>query len=131
MLKYSLLVLSAPDSGSGNLAAARFAEAVIAGGHQLYRVFFLDRGAATGLASAVLPQDEQNVAGLWSGLANDHGTELILCIASALKQGVLDETEATRYEQAAATILPGFEIGGLGLLVEAMADSDRLLTFGG
>lgn len=130
-MKYSLLVLSAPDTGSGNLTAVRFAESLVARGHELYRVFFLDRGAATGLASAVIPQDEQNIGDLWTSLASKHGTELILCVASALRQGVLDETEATRYEQPAATMLPGFEIGGLGLLVEAMAESERLLTFGG
>ena len=130
-MKYSLLVLSAPDTGSGNLTAVRFAQSLLAQGHKLYRVFFLDHGAATGLASAVVPQDEQNVSDLWASLAAQHGTELILCISSALRQGVLDESEAARYEKPASTMLSGFEIGGLGLLVEALAESDRLLTFGG
>ncbi|MEP1471741.1 MAG: sulfurtransferase complex subunit TusD [Halieaceae bacterium] len=130
-MKYSLLVLSAPDTGSGNLTAVRFAESLVAQGHKLYRVFFLDRGAATGLSSAVVPQDEQNVSDLWASLAEQHGAELILCIASALRQGVLDDSEAARYEHPSSTLLPGFEIGGLGLLVEALAESDRLLTFGG
>lgn len=130
-MKYSLLVLSAPDSGSGNLTAARFASALVGAGHELFRVFFLDRGAATGLASTVLPQDELDVKRLWQALATDHGAELVLCVSSALRQGVLDASEATRYESPAATIQEGFVLGGLGLLVESLAESDRILTFGG
>ena len=130
-MKYTLLVLSAPDSGSGNLAANRFASALADAGHELYRVFFLDRGTATGLGTTTLPQDELDVAGLWSTLAQAQGVELVLCVSSALRQGVLDNAEAERYDKPAATLRQGFTLGGLGLLVEALAESDRVLTFGG
>ncbi|HEY7775951.1 MAG TPA: sulfurtransferase complex subunit TusD [Kineobactrum sp.] len=127
---YSLLVLAAPVSGHTSLTAARFAGAAVARGHQLKRVFFLDNGALTGLASAVTPQDENSALAQWQQLGASHNVELIVCISSALKRGVLDATEAERYERDAITLHPAFELGGLGLLVDAMQCSDRLITFG-
>lgn len=130
-MNYTLLVLASPTSGTGSLAAARFAEAALARGHHILRVFFLDEGAANGLATAVTPQGEQDPLTLWAGLAERHGVELILCISSALKRGLLDDTERSRYEREASTVHPAFSIGGLGLLVEATTQADRVLTFGG
>ncbi len=129
-LTYALLVLSAPASGHGNLTAARFARALLARGHHLQRVFFLDNGTLTGLATAITPQDEQSPLQQWVQLADEHQTELILCVSSALKRGLLDSTEAARYERPAATVHPAFELGGLGLLVESAQTADRLVTFG-
>jgi len=129
-LSYALLVLAAPASGHNSLTAARFARALLARGHSLQRVFFLDSGTLNGLASAVTPQDEQAPLQLWLELAEKHRTELILCISSALKHGLLDSTEAARHERPGATVHPAFELGGLGLLVEAAQTADRLVTFG-
>lgn len=129
-LNYALLVLAAPASGHTSLTAVRFARALLARGHRLQRVFFLDNGTLTGLASAVTPRDEQSPLQQWVQLAQEHPTELVLCISSALKRGLLDSTEADRHERSGATIHPTFELGGLGLLVEAAQTADRLVTFG-
>lgn len=129
-LNYALLVLAAPASGHTSLTAARFARALLARGHTLQRVFFLDDGTLTGLASAVTPQDEHAPLQQWVELAEAQQTELILCISSALKRGLLDNVEAARHERPAATVHPAFELGGLGLLVEAAQTADRLVTFG-
>ncbi len=128
---YSLLVLSSPASGHGARHALDFARAVLDAGHSLHRVFFLDAGAQAGSAVAVFPQDEADRLAPWVSLAEGHGVDLVLCIASALKQGMLDDTEAQRYERAGATIHSAFTISGLGQLVDATAHSDRLVTFGG
>jgi tRNA 2-thiouridine synthesizing protein D len=128
---YALLVMSSPASGHGALTAARFARAVLARGHSIRRVFFLDEGTVNGSAAAIFPQDEADRLQPWVDLAQQHGVELILCIASALKYGMLDETEAGRYGKTAATIHPAFKISGLGQLVDAAAAVDRLVTFGG
>ena len=129
-LTYALLVLAAPASGHASLTAARFARALLARGHSLQRVFFLDDGTLTGLASAVTPQDEQAPLQQWVALAAAQQTELVLCISSALKRGLLDSAEASRQERPGATIHPAFELGGLGLLVESAQTVDRLVTFG-
>ncbi|MEM8562756.1 MAG: sulfurtransferase complex subunit TusD [Pseudomonadota bacterium] len=127
---FALLVTSTPFSGQGAATAARFAHTLIEQGHELSSVFFLDAGVENGAANAVCPQDESDILGLWIELAEQHQVELTLCIASALRHGMLDEAEAERYERA-ATVHPAFSIGGLGQLVDANAKADRVITFGG
>lgn len=109
----------------------RFAHSAIARGHTVERVFFLDEGTSSGSRMAVFPQDEADRLNPWIELAETHKVELVLCISSALKRGILNETEAERYEKAAATAHPAFVISGLGQLIDAAASSDRLMTFGG
>ena len=109
----------------------RFAQSAIARGHNIERVFFLDEGTGSGSQMAVFPQDESDRLKPWTELAETHNVELVLCISSALKRGMLDKTEADRYEKAAATVHPAFVISGLGQLIDAAANSDRLITFGG
>lgn len=113
------------------MTAVEFARAAIARGHSVHRVFFLDAGSCTGSANAVFPQDETDRLQPWVALAEEHKVELVLCISSALKHGMLDSTEARRYEKDAPTVHPAFIISGLGQLVDATAASDRMITFGG
>lgn len=94
-------------------------------------MFFLDHGSAIGAANAVFAQDENNPADAWIALAAEHGIELILCVSSALRRGVLDEHEAQRHERPHPSVHPAFTISGLGQLVDACASSDRIVTFGG
>lgn len=128
---YTLLVMSSPVSGHGARTAAAFAHTAVSRGHSINRVFFLDEGTTTGSSVAVFPQDEEDRLQPWLDLAEQHGVELVLCISSALKRGMLDDTEANRYERAAGTVHPAFEISGLGQLIDATDNADRLVTFGG
>lgn len=128
---YALVVMSSPASGQAALSAARFAKGVLVRGHSIRRVFFLDAGTANGSVAAIFPQDEVDRLQPWVELAEQHGVELILCITSALRYGMLDDTEAGRHGKAAATIHPAFTISGLGQLVDSAACADRLVTFGG
>jgi tRNA 2-thiouridine synthesizing protein D len=52
-----------------------------------------------------------------------------VCIASAIKRGVVNETERERYEQTAATLADGFELVGLGQLIAGIQHSDRYIEF--
>ncbi|MEZ7942824.1 MAG: sulfurtransferase complex subunit TusD [Halioglobus sp.] len=128
---YSLLVLSSPFSGHCSRSAAEFAHCVIARGHTIHRIFFLDAGTLASAASSVSAQDEDTSLKGWSELADQHGVDLAICITSALKHGMLDQVEADRHERRCATINPLFTVSGLGQLVDACASSDRLITFGG
>lgn len=128
---YSLLVLSSPTSGHGSFTALNFAKAVINRSHQIHRVFFLDEGTMAGASCSVTPQDEVNPTQQWADLAEKEGIELVLCVSSALKRGLLDASEAQRYEKSTETVHPSFQISGLGQLIDASVTSDRLMTFGG
>ena len=128
---YSLLVLSSPVSGHCSRSAAEFAHCAIARGHGIHRIFFLDAGTVASSATRIIPQDESDPLTLWLALAELHGVDLVICISSALKHGMLDQAEANRHERPCPTINPAFTVSGLGQLVDACAHSDRVITFGG
>lgn len=129
-MKFSLLILGAPGSTQSASTAYRFAQAVIDSGHTLYRVFFYHDGVYCANELITPPQDEENLSTNWATLATDHDVDLVVCIASALKRGVIDQAEAQRYEKPASNLGEGFTISGLGQLVDAAIVSDRVITFG-
>jgi tRNA 2-thiouridine synthesizing protein D len=51
-------------------------------------------------------------------------------VTSALKRGVIDLQEARRYEKTASNLSERASISGLGQLVDALQNSDRVLNFG-
>jgi tRNA 2-thiouridine synthesizing protein D len=128
---YSLLVLSSPTSGHTNLTAVSFARTLLRRGHSIHRVFFMEAGTLTGASATVRAQDETDAGEQWRQLATEHGLDLVLCISSSLRHGMLDETEARRHDRLAATVDPAFTLSGLGQLVDAWVHSERLVTFGG
>ena len=128
---FSLAIYSAPYSSQASYSAYRFAFALFENGHSIYRIFFYHDAVHHGSALATPQQDEVNLLNQWQLLAQQHNFELIICIAAALKRGLLNEQEAARYEKPAFNLAPSFEISGLGQLVDAAVISDRLITFGG
>jgi tRNA 2-thiouridine synthesizing protein D len=78
----------------------------------------------------VPPQDDRHIVNRWSDLAKEHNLDLVLCIAAAQRRGMLDENEAKRQGKDANNIAEGFRISGLGQLIEAGIQSERLVVFG-
>ena len=92
-------------------------------------MFFYHDGVYNADVLRVPPQDEHDLLADWAELKNEHGVELNVCIAAALRRGVLNSEEAHRYERAAANLHPAFEIAGLGQLIDALVTADRSITF--
>ena len=65
------------------------------------------------------PQDDRHIVNRWSTLKEQHGVDLVVCVAAALRRGIKDEVLA-----------PGFRISGLGQLVDSGIKADRMVTFG-
>lgn len=128
-MRFAITVHGAPYTPAST-SAFRFAEAALAAGHEIHRVFFYHE--AVGLANALMvpPQDEWNLQTKWAELQKNHHFELAICIAAALRRGVLNEEENARYDQLGANAHPSFEVVGLGQLAEAIAVADRSITFG-
>jgi tRNA 2-thiouridine synthesizing protein D len=53
-----------------------------------------------------------------------------VCVAAAQRRGILDADEAKRHSKDVSNIAPGFRISGLGQLIEAGIQADRLVVFG-
>ena len=96
-----------------------FCKAALEKGHEIRRVFFYNDGVNNASSLTEPPQDDRNIVARWSKLAADHGVDLVVCVAAALRRGIKDENLA-----------PGFRISGLGQLVETGIQSDRLVVFG-
>ena len=128
-MKFTIAVHGAPYASNASQSALAFAHAALAAGHEIARVFFFHEGVLTGLNSVVPPQDERDVTADWVALAQDHEVELAVCIANALKRGVLNAPEQKRYEKPSATLADAFELVGLGQLIDAITSSDRYVEF--
>lgn len=129
-MKYALAVYGGPFTNQASSSAYNFAKAAIKRGHEVYRVFFYHDGVYNGSRLNIAPQDEVNLSAQWKDLAEAHNIDLVICIAAAIRRGVLNESEATRYEKDGSNLDPAFEISGLGQLVESAIECDRLITFG-
>lgn len=129
-LRFSLAVYAAPYSSQGSQTALDFARALVAAGHTIERVFFYRDGVHTASHLTAPPQDELDLTQEWQILARAHQFELVVCIAAALRRGVLDQQEAARYSKPSHNLASGFQIAGLGQLLDAAVHSDRLITFG-
>ncbi len=130
MSKFALAVFAAPYSSQASLTAFRFAQALLDQGHSIVRIFFYQDGVHNATSLAAPPQDEFDLCAAWQQLANSHQLDLVVCIAAALRRGVINQQEANRYEKPAANLGEEFSLSGLGQLVEAAVVADRLICFG-
>jgi len=129
-MKIGILVSAGPYTHQANDSAYLFARAALAKGHGVERVFFYHDGVNNGTRLTVPPQDDRNLQRQWSELALMHHIDLVVCIAAAQRRGILDANEAKRQGKDADNIAPGFRISGLGQLIEAGIQSDRMVVFG-
>ncbi|WP_148254192.1 sulfurtransferase complex subunit TusD [Aidingimonas lacisalsi] len=128
-MRYALLVQGPPYSVQASHSALRFAGAVVARGHQLDTVFFYHDGVYNAARLASPPQDEPHLVDAWRNLHDQHGTALLVCIASGLRRGIVDAKEASRHGKEGFSLAPPFELTGLGQLIDAGFTHDRLVTF--
>ncbi|CAD5109453.1 sulfurtransferase complex subunit TusD [Zestomonas carbonaria] len=129
-MKFAIALFSPPHAPSSR-RALRFAQAVLDGGHEIVRLFFYQDGVHSASANIVAPQDELDIAAEWRAFVSEHQLDGVVCIAAALRRGVLNEEEARRYERDAANLPSPWELSGLGQLHEATQLADRLVCFGG
>jgi len=129
-MKFAILVNEGPYQHQASDSAYQFAKAVLEKGHEIFRIFFYHDGVNNGTRLTVPPQDDRNIVNRWSELAKEHSLDLVVCIAAAQRRGLLDENEAKRQGKDANNIAAGFRISGLGQLIEAGIQSERLVVFG-
>jgi len=129
-MKYGIVVNTGPYTHQASDSAYNFTAAALGKGHEVFRVFFYHDGVNNGTRLGVPPQDDRNLPEKWSALAEKHRLDLVVCVAAAQRRGVLDADEAKRHGKSADNIAPGFRISGLGQLIEAGIEADRLVVFG-
>ncbi len=129
-MKISILVNEGPYQHQASDSAYQFCVAAIDSGHEVSRVFFYHDGVNNGTNLTTPPQDDRHIQKRWSALAESNGVDLVLCVAACQRRGIVDEGERDRNKKDAINVADGFRISGLGQLIEAGIESDRLVTFG-
>lgn len=129
-MKFAIALFSPPQAPSSR-RALRFAQAALAGGHEIVRLFFYQDGVHSASSNVVTAQDELSVTGEWRDFVREQQLDGVVCIAAALRRGVLNDEEAQRYGRVAANLDAPWELSGLGQLHEATQMADRLVCFGG
>ncbi len=118
-MKFGILVNEGPYTHEASDSAYLFTRAALEKGHQIYRVFFYHDGVNNANKYTEPPQDDRHIVNRWTKLAEQYEVDLVVCVAAALRRGIKDELLA-----------PGFRISGLGQLVEAGIQGERLVVFG-
>ena len=106
-MKFGVLVNEGPYQHQASDSAYLFCRAAIDSGHEIDRVFFYHDGVNNATKYTEPPQDDRNVVTRWAKLAEEHGVDLVVCVAAALRRGIVEEGEAH-------------------VLVERRADEDHL-----
>ncbi len=118
-MKFGILVNEGPYTHEASDSAYHFCRAALAKGHEIHRVFFYHDGVNNANRLTEPPQDDRNIVKRWSLLAQEHGIDLVVCVAAALRRGIKEEVLAA-----------GFRISGLGQFIESAIQSDRVVVFG-
>jgi len=118
-MKFGIVINEGPYQHQASDSAYLFAKAAIAKGHEVWRIFFYHDGVYNASSLTEPPQDDRHIVNRWTKLAEEGKVDLVVCVAAAMRRGIREENLAQ-----------GFRISGLGQLVEAGTQCDRLVTFG-
>ena len=129
-MKFSIVVNEGPYTHQASDSAYHFTKAALDGGHDIFRVFFYHDGVHNGTRLTTPPQDDRNITERWAQLAAEHKLDLVVCVAAAQRRGIVDADEQKRHGKDANNLADGFRISGLGQLIEAGIQADRLVAFG-
>ncbi len=126
-LRYTLILTHSPSLLESNLTAQLLAAEILAAGDIIDRIFFYQDACYVGLTTQVPGQGlEASYIG-WVNLYQSHEIPLQICIANSLRRGVLDGSEAKRYQNI-ENLHTDFKLVGLGEMAEACQSSDRIIT---
>ncbi len=129
-MKFAILVNEGPYTHQASDSAYNFTRSALNLGHDVMRVFFYHDGVNNGTRLTTPPQDDRHITNRWSELAKQHDLDLVVCVAAAQRRGIVDQDEQKRNGKDANNIADGFRISGLGQLIEAGIQADRLVSFG-
>ena len=129
-MKLGLLVNEGPYQHQAADTAYQFATAAIEKGHEIFRVFFYHDGVNNGTRLTTPPQDDRQASSA-AGPSLPRRTTWTSWCASRRPSGGASATRTSRNATARMpTTSRRVRISGLGQLVEAAIECDRLVTFG-
>lgn len=129
-MQFTLVISCSPQDPASRRALC-FARAAVAAGHPIRQLFFYQDAVYHASRLLVTPQDENNQAALWQAFIQEHQLDAVACIAAALRRGILDQAEASRYDKDADNLAAGFVLSGLGQFHEVLQQDGAVVHFKG
>ena len=129
-MRFSLLVMAAPDSPAALTALHTAQNLINHPEHSLYRLFFYGDGVL--LANALAWRGDGKRAGAaqqWQAFVRDHEVDASVCVGAAQRRGVCDDKLASP-RQCHGNLAAGFTLAGLGQWADAQRQSERVIQFG-
>ncbi|CAK9886508.1 MAG: Sulfurtransferase TusD [Candidatus Erwinia impunctatus] len=125
-----VLLVTGPAYGTQNATTAlQFAQALLREGHSLHSIFFYREGVLNANELIAPASDEFHILQAWQQLQREHEVALNVCVAAALRRGVIDKQQAEQQQKCEANLAEGFVLTGLGALAEAVIMSERVVQF--
>lgn len=129
-MQYTLLITGSPYQSKACHTALRFLRAALTTyPNSIKGVFFYEDAVLIGSHTAQPPRDEINLTQAWQNLAQQHNIPLYLCIAAAVRRGIVSDSESKRYELENHTLAEHFQLEGLGTLVDLMNSTNKIIQF--
>ncbi|MFM5465549.1 sulfurtransferase complex subunit TusD [Aeromonas simiae] len=128
-LTFAILVTAPPYGIERAHSAYRFARQVLEQGHRISHLFFYGDGVANANFLHAPASDEVDLVQRWRELAEGEGLCLDVCVAAAMRRGVIDAGEAQAQGKAQHNLAAPFVMSGLGQLAEAALEADRFVQF--
>jgi len=128
-MKFAIQINTGPFSRQATESAYYFTSAAIQAGHEIHRVFFYHDGVYNANDYALPPRDDRNPQQLWIDLAHQHQLDMVICVTSAMRRGIVSDQQSS--SGLSANLAEPYQISGLGQLIEAAMIVDRLIIFGG
>jgi tRNA 2-thiouridine synthesizing protein D len=129
-MRYFLFVQGSPYSTQACHSAYRFCQHLAnETDHQIDGVFFYQDSVLIANRLTQIPRDEVNIQQQWQQLAQQHAFPLFVCIAAAVRRGIISESEKVRYEVNHGTLADDFQLEGLGSFTQLITTSDKTITF--
>ena len=116
-MKFALLITGSPTQSQACQSAVDFCRAALSTGHDIYRIFLLDSAAELAHQHC----DNRALQQEWQTLQKNHQLDIVACVNSAREFEISEKNNLAN----------GFVISGMGQLIDASANADRLITFGG
>ena len=115
-------MLGSPTSSASCQTALTFVKTLLREGHEVHRVFFFLDAVHIGNSRTKEIGLSKSLQNDWRAIASDGNVELTICVSAAARRGIQDTGEQSN-------VADGFNISGLGQLIESMNLCDRFVTF--
>ncbi|CUX95745.1 Sulfurtransferase TusD [Candidatus Gullanella endobia] len=130
MSLYYCLMVTGPAYGNQRASSAlQFAQALLSYSHYLSTVFFYQDGVYNANRLSTPASDEVDLVRAWQDLSKKYQVNLHVCVAAALRRGVIDTYQASLLHQNGENLQTGFELSSLGQLAQAAIVCDRFIQF--